>query len=75
MIESLRSKRKDLEIEYRQKLETFKPSYPAMVQIQSQLDEIDRQLTDEQERIVALRAKSLTPTETEHTIQYLEEGG
>ena len=33
MIESLRSKRKDLEIEYQQKLETFKPSYPAMVQI------------------------------------------
>jgi polysaccharide biosynthesis transport protein len=59
MIESLRSKRKDLEIEYQQKLEIFKPSYPAMVQIKSQLDEIDRQLADEQERIVALKQESL----------------
>ena len=52
LIESLRSKRKDLEIEYQQKLEIFKPTYPAMVQIENQIDEIDRQLANEQERVV-----------------------
>jgi polysaccharide biosynthesis transport protein len=40
----LRQKRKDLAIEYQQKLQTFKPDYPAMVQIKNQMDEIDRQL-------------------------------
>ncbi len=44
---ALRDKRKELAIEYQQKLQTFKPSYPAMVQIKNQLDEIDRQLANE----------------------------
>ena len=43
----MRAKRKELAIEYQQKLQTFKPDYPAMVQIKNQLDEIDRQLADE----------------------------
>ena len=43
-IDDLRAKRKDLAIEYQQKLQTFKPDYPAMVQIKNQMDEIDRQL-------------------------------
>ena len=43
-IADLRAKRKDLEIEYQQKLQTFKPDYPAMVQLKNQMDEIDRQL-------------------------------
>ena len=46
-IEALRAKRKELGIEYQQKLQIFKPDYPAMVQIKNQLDEIDRQLADE----------------------------
>ena len=46
-IEGLRAKRKELETEYQQKLQIFKPDYPAMVQIKNQLDEIDRQLADE----------------------------
>ena len=46
-IEGLRAKRKELETEYQQKLQIFKPDYPAMVQIKNQIDEIDRQLTDE----------------------------
>ena len=46
-IEGLRAKRKELETEYQQKLQIFKPDYPAMVQINNQLDEIDRQLADE----------------------------
>jgi capsular exopolysaccharide synthesis family protein len=59
LIESLRGKRKDLEIEYQQKLEIFKPSYPVMLQIKKQIDEIDRQLTNEQERILALKQDAL----------------
>ena len=43
----MRAKRKELAIEYQQKLQIFKPDYPAMVQIKNQLDEIDRQLADE----------------------------
>ena len=50
-IEDLRAKRKDLAIEYQQKLQTFKPSYPDMVQIKNQLDEIDRQLKGEAQTI------------------------
>jgi succinoglycan biosynthesis transport protein ExoP len=43
-VADLRAKRKDLAIEYQEKLQTFKPDYPAMVQIKNQMDEIDRQL-------------------------------
>jgi len=46
-IEALRAKRKELSVDYQQKLQTFKPDYPAMVQIKNQLDEIDRQIADE----------------------------
>ena len=51
VIETLRGKRKELAIEYQQKLETFKPDYPAMVRIKNQLDEIDRQLAAEVQTI------------------------
>ena len=47
VIEGLRSKRKELDIEYQQKSQIFKPAYPAMVQIKNQIDEIDRQLAAE----------------------------
>ena len=43
-LSELRGQRSELEIEYQQKLKTFKPSYPDMVQIRSKIDEIDRQL-------------------------------
>jgi polysaccharide biosynthesis/export protein len=46
-IETLRSKRNALQTEYQAKLETFKPSYPAMMQISDQIAEIDRQLAAE----------------------------
>jgi polysaccharide biosynthesis transport protein len=38
-------------VDYQQKLQIFKPSYPVMVQIKSQIDEIDRQLTSEVQTI------------------------
>src|SRR5215469_12975910 len=47
VIEVLRGQRKALETEYQEKLENFKPSYPAMVQISNKMKEIDRQLAAE----------------------------
>src|SRR6266446_7951536 len=47
VIDGLRAKRNSLETEYQEKLETFKPSYPAMVQISNKIAEINRQLVSE----------------------------
>lgn len=47
VIELLRGQRKALETEYKEKLENFKPSYPAMMQITGKIKEIDRQLDAE----------------------------
>ena len=44
VIDGLRDKRNALVTEYQEKLETFKPGYPAMVQIKNKIAEIDRQL-------------------------------
>lgn len=52
-IDTLRAKRNDLVTEYQQKLQTFKPSYPLMVQIKNQISEIDRQLATEVKTIRA----------------------
>ena len=51
VIETLRGKRKEFDIEYQQKLGTFKPGFPAMVQIKNQIDEIDRQIDAEVQAI------------------------
>ena len=47
VIDGLRGRRNALVTEYEEKLETFKPSYPAMVQIKNKIAEIDRQLAVE----------------------------
>ena len=47
VIDGLRAQRNALVTEYQEKLETFKPSYPAMVQISNKIKEVDRQLTGE----------------------------
>ncbi len=47
VIDGLRAKRNALVTEYQEKFETFKPSYPAMVQIDNKIKEIDRQLATE----------------------------
>ena len=47
VIEGLRDKRNALVTEYQEKLQAFKPSYPAMVQINNRIREIDRQLAVE----------------------------
>jgi capsular exopolysaccharide synthesis family protein len=46
-IDGLRAKRNDLVTSYQEKLETFKPGYPAMIQISNKIAEIDRQLRTE----------------------------
>ena len=47
VIDELRGRRNKLTTEYQEKRETFKPSYPAMVQISNKIKEIDRQLATE----------------------------
>ena len=53
VIEGLRVKRNELVAEYQEKLGTFKPSYPMMIQIENRIKEIDRQLATE---VTALKA-------------------
>ncbi len=53
VIDGLRGKRNALVTEYQEKLETFKPGYPAMVQISNKISEIDRQLAGEVKTIKA----------------------
>jgi polysaccharide biosynthesis transport protein len=48
-IESLRNQRNALEAEYKEKQATFKPAYPAMVQIKRKIDEISKQIDAETE--------------------------
>lgn len=43
-IEGLREKRNSLVADYQEKLETFKPSYPGMLQINNKIREIDHQI-------------------------------
>ncbi len=47
VIDGLRAQRNEARREYEEKLETFKPGYPAMVQISSKIAEIDRQIASE----------------------------
>jgi capsular exopolysaccharide synthesis family protein len=57
VIDGLRGRRNALVAEYQEKLETFKPGYPAMVQIDNKIKEIDRQLAAEVKTIrAALKA-------------------
>lgn len=53
VIEGLRVRRNALVSEYEEKLETFKPSYPSMLQIQAKIKEVDRQLAVEVQAIKA----------------------
>lgn len=47
VIQGLRAARNTLDSEYKEKLETFKPGYPAMVQLKNRMREIDRQIAAE----------------------------
>lgn len=47
VIQSLKTRRWQLEDEYQRKLELYLPDYPEMVQLKSQIDTIDRQIAKE----------------------------
>ncbi len=47
VIQGLRSARNTLDSEYKEKSQTFKPGYPAMVHLASRMKEIDRQIASE----------------------------
>lgn len=51
IVGQLKNRRTELLSEYQEKLRIFKPGYPAMEQLKSQIDEIDRQLASEVGRI------------------------
>ncbi|HEX2256884.1 MAG TPA: polysaccharide biosynthesis tyrosine autokinase, partial [Afifellaceae bacterium] len=46
-IEALRERRAALTAEYEEKLNTFKPAYPEMLRLKSQIDELDHQIAVE----------------------------
>jgi succinoglycan biosynthesis transport protein ExoP len=48
MMKSLQESRAKLQLEYQDKLRLYKPDYPEMQQLKSQLDEIDKQITREE---------------------------
>jgi polysaccharide biosynthesis transport protein len=47
VIAGLRDRKNSLVTEYQEKLETFKPNYPTMVQISQKISEIDKQIVNE----------------------------
>ncbi|ADH90500.1 capsular exopolysaccharide family [Ancylobacter novellus DSM 506] len=47
VIDGLRTQRNELKRDYEEKLETFKPGYPAMMEISKKIAETDRQLATE----------------------------
>ncbi|MBS0235245.1 MAG: polysaccharide biosynthesis tyrosine autokinase [Proteobacteria bacterium] len=68
-IDTLRAKRNDLVAEYQEKLETFKPGYPLMVQLKNKISEIDRQLAAEAKAIRAsLKSAYESSLNQEHEI-------
>lgn len=46
-IETMRARKVELASEYQDKLNFFKPAFPEMMQIQAQIDELDRQISTE----------------------------
>ena len=47
LVPALRSQRADLQRQYQEKLQVFKPDYPDMQRLKSQIDEMDRQISAE----------------------------
>lgn len=69
IIRSLQEKRSTLSAEYQNKLGTFKPAYPQMVQLKGQIDEIDKQIAQEITAIKsAIRAEYESALQNENMI-------
>ena len=78
VIEGLRGQRKALDVEYQEKLETFKPSYPGMVQISNKIKEIDQQIAAEAKAIkdslkAAYESSLALENETKERIKTLQQ--
>lgn len=54
IVDGLRARKNELMRDYEEKLETYKPGYPAMVEISNKIKEIDRQLAAEVATIKAV---------------------
>lgn len=52
-VRSLQQQKGQLQAQYQLKLQTFKPDYPDMLQLKSQIDELDRQIAKEMDGIRA----------------------
>lgn len=69
IIKSLQERRAELQGEYQDKLRKFKPGYPEMVQLQGQIDEVERQITAEIASIKsAIQAEYLAAQEQERLL-------
>ncbi len=53
ILRTLQQQRAQLQGQYQERLQVYKPDYPAMLQLKGQLDELDRQIADE---LAAIRA-------------------
>jgi len=69
IIKSLQERRAELQGEYQDKLRRFKPGYPEMVQLQGQIDEVERQIGEEVASIKsAIQAEYLAAQEQERLL-------
>ena len=69
IIKSLQESRAKLNAEYQDKLGIYKPAYPLMLQLKSQIDEVDKQIVQETAAIKqAIRADYLAAQQNENLI-------
>ncbi len=69
IIRPLQEKRSALSAEYQNKLGTFKPAYPQMLQLKAQIDELDKQIAQEISAIKsAIRAEYESALQNENMI-------
>lgn len=58
ILNTLNQQRAQLNAQYQQQLQTYKPEYPAMVALQGQIDEVERQIEQERASVrAAIRAE------------------
>ena len=69
-VQSLRQERAKLQGQYEDQLKTYKPDYPDMRQLKSQLDEVDRQLKTAADTIrTSLKTQYLAAQQQENALQ------
>ncbi len=70
LVQSLQAKRSELSSEYQDKLRLYKPAYPAMQQLQGQIDELERQIDREVQNVKdSLRVKYESAANEESLLQ------